>query len=64
MPPKIKTSMRIIPMNKLCENALRKQIVQKSVIAVKNPKELEDKKIQLILNNIIIQKKYIDNLKF
>jgi integrase len=38
-PPKTKSSVRTIPINKQCEIALKKQFMQKEVIASKSPKQ-------------------------
>lgn len=40
-PPKTKTSVRLVPMNKHCITALKRQIVQKKVIARRNVKPTE-----------------------
>ena len=40
-PPKTKDSVRIVPMNNLCITALKRQIVQKRVIARRNVKHTE-----------------------
>lgn len=41
-PPKTKTSKREVPINKQCEIALKKQWMQKNVIAVKSPKQVDE----------------------
>jgi len=41
-PPKTKTSIRKVPMHDVCEQALRKQILQKNVIASRNVKKVDD----------------------
>lgn len=41
-PPKTKTSVRKVPINRQCELALKKQIIQKNVIATKRPKKVEE----------------------
>lgn len=40
-PPKTKTSVRKVPMNNVCEQALKKQILQKNVIASRNIKNVD-----------------------
>ncbi len=47
-PPKTRTSIRKVPMNDICEKALRKQIQQKKVIANKNVKNVDDQFKDLI----------------
>lgn len=37
-PPKTRSSVRVIPINRQCEIALKKQILQKKVVASKSPK--------------------------
>ena len=41
-PPKTKTSIRKIPINKQCEIALKKQFLQKNVIMNKSPKKVDE----------------------
>lgn len=41
-PPKTKTSIRKIPINKQCEIALKKQYLQKNVVMNKNPKKVDE----------------------
>lgn len=41
-PPKTKTSIRKIPINKQCEIALKKQFLQKNVVMNKNPKKVDE----------------------
>lgn len=41
-PPKTKSSIRKVPMNRRCELALKKQIKQKNVIASRNIKNVDD----------------------
>lgn len=40
-PPKTKDSVRIVPMNQICKTALKRQIIQKRVIARRNVKTTE-----------------------
>lgn len=47
-PPKTKTSVRKVPMNTICENALKKQLLQKNVIANRNIKSVDDEYKDLI----------------
>lgn len=42
MPPKTKSSVRKVPINRQCELALKKQIMQKNVIMSKTPKKVND----------------------
>lgn len=41
-PPKTKTSIRKVPMNSICEQALRKQILQKNVISSREIKKVDE----------------------
>lgn len=47
-PPKTKTSIRKVPMNDISEKALRKQLLQKNVIANRNVKDVDDQFKDLI----------------
>ena len=47
-PPKTKTSVRKVPMNVISENALRKQLLQKNIIANRNIKDVDEQFKDLI----------------
>lgn len=47
-PPKTKTSVRKVPMNSICEQALRKQILQKNVISSREIKKVDERFKDLI----------------
>lgn len=47
-PPKTKTSVRKVPMNSICEQALKKQIVQKNVISSREIKKVDEQFKDLI----------------
>lgn len=51
--PKTRTSLRDIPINRQCEIALKKQFVQKSVVAAKQPitKKIDDKYADLLFTS-------------
>lgn len=51
--PKTRTSLRDIPINRQCEIALKKQFVQKSVVASKQPitKKIDDKYVDLLFTS-------------
>lgn len=51
--PKTKTSLRVIPINKQCETALKKQIIQKRVVTGKAPKKPAEE-----FQNLIFTTKY------
>ena len=51
--PKTRTSLRDIPINRQCEIALKKQFIQKSVVATKQPitKKIDDKYADLLFTS-------------
>ncbi len=51
--PKTRTSLRDIPINRQCEIALKKQFIQKSVVAAKQPitKKIDDKYADLLFTS-------------
>lgn len=51
--PKTRTSLRDIPINRQCEIALKKQFIQKSVVATKQPitKKVDDKYADLLFTS-------------
>lgn len=51
--PKTRTSLRDIPINRQCEIALKKQFVQKSIVAAKQPitKKIDDKYADLLFTS-------------